>query len=198
VISRQRVPVQPPRLRPGTKRKLQPEHMFFLRELYLQDNAITYEEVVRRVWRRYGVSVSEPGVCRAMRRIGWTRQVRAGFRGERSPLSRVLFLGTIRQYYLLSPSREVFLRTLVSIDESHKDNRDLIRRYGMHPRGTRPTYVWYNGRGVRINIFGAMTRAGMIAFRITTVNGDANEGCFLGLQFGWVFAHCNPWEQAQF
>ena len=167
----------PPRP-PGRRRKLRPEHILFIRRLYEQKNDLYYREIIAHVYRRFGLRISASCLHRALKMIRFLNQKLAIFHGARRSISRNLFQTTITQYMKACPDREAFLSTLISMDEMHRDTRDSNRSRGYGPRGVRPRYFAAHSRGIRWNVFGAMTRAGgMIAFRVTRRNGNAYESC---------------------
>ena len=57
------------------------------------------------------------------------------------------------------------------MDEMHRDKRWVRRRYGHAPIGTQPVRFLIDNRGVRWNVFGALSMRGFIALHITTDHG---------------------------
>ena len=126
-------------------------------------------EIQEWILRYHHQQISISTIARTIQRAGFTRKILHRIAAQRNELARFEWRRDV-QSQLRSDQ-------IVCIDESSKNERTLLRRYGRAPRGHRATIIQSYERGDRLSILPAMTVEGYIAVRVVegSVNGEVFE-----------------------
>ena len=140
------------------------ERLVLLR-IILDNPGIYLYEIRDKLFARFGVSVSETTICRALKYMGCTRQVIRHIAIQRSEIMRAKFMAEISVY---DPSM------LIWLDESGCDRRNAMRKYAYSVRGMRPVKHRLLVRGVRYSAVPIMSTLGLHDLFLAegTINGD--------------------------
>lgn len=138
---------------------------FYIIHLSLIRPGIYLRELQQELLHHTGRLIDTSTICRAMKRLGMTRQRIRHIALQRSELKRAEFSAEMN---LFNTSM------LIWIDEMGSDQRNALRKYGYGIRGQPPQDYSLKFRGKRYSSIGIMTTEGVEDVFITdeSVNGD--------------------------
>lgn len=153
----------------GRRRKLTAKHLQDLQELLRANPSIYLEEVVEWFALHHDLPISITSIHDALKGLGFTYKKLRRHAAERNELTRQQWKYDITSRFMASQ--------LVFADESSKDNRTVLRRYGRAPAGERAVEVVSADRGVRYSILPALSVTGILTVRV--VRGSVDGVTFL-------------------
>ncbi|XP_065908769.1 uncharacterized protein [Dysidea avara] len=139
-------------------------------------------EITDKVHDCTGVKVSPSAVCNTIYKNGLTRKKMQRIAEQRSAIHRGDYLAEISMYNT---------NMLVFADETGKDSRDSIRRYGYAIRGEVPHSTITLTRGTRISTIAAISCSGLICYDKFTGNVSGDE--FYDFVRGSLIPNMNPY-----
>ena len=150
--------------RNGCCSKLSESDKYLLIDLILSNPGIFLREL-QAEFQKAGCHVDVSTICRAVNKIGLSRQKITHIALQRSELLRAQF---IAEMYAFDPAM------ILWIDETGCDRRNALRQYGYGIRGLAPQDHQLQLRGVRYSAIGILSMDGVQDVYITenTVNGD--------------------------
>ena len=147
-----------------------------LLQLILDYPGIYLKEIQKKLEGFFGVSISLSTICRALKRMGCTRQVMYRIALQRSDTLRAQFIADISVY---DPAM------LVWLDESGCDKRNTVRKYGYSIRGIPLCDQRLLVRGIRYSAIPVVSSAGIHDVYLAEGTIDGNrftqfvESCLL-------------------
>ena len=146
-------------------RSLSTHEEIYVVGLILNSPSLYLKEVCRDVGEIFHISVSQPTICRVLRRYGVTRKKIRQVALQRCESLRGAFMAQCLLF-----KRDTF----VWVDETGSDRRNCVRKFGYALKGTRAVYQRHLSRGLRVNALAAMSSTGIMATQLTTgsVNGE--------------------------
>ena len=144
--------------------------------LVLHQPDMYLREICQCIQSTFAITVSEPTVCRILRRHGLTRKKIRHEALQRSSLLRGRYLAEMTIFHA---------DQLVWIDETGCRNKDSIRLLGYALRGMTPVRSRLMVRGKRLSCIAAMDHNGMVALETTYTTVDAQiffdfvRGCLI-------------------
>ena len=159
--------VDPPSFLRGRRRILSADAIVDLREL-IQENPELYLVEIRQWLALYHeVQISTTALHDNLRELGLTRKIMRRAAAERDHELRANWMYDILSTYTAEQ--------MVILDESSKDGRTLIRKYGRAVSGGDPVLTVSLDRGIRYSILPALTLDGYIAVRVVEGSIDGEE-----------------------
>lgn len=140
------------------------ERLILLR-LILENPGMYLQELEVELFKKFGVPISVPTICRTLKSMGCTRQAMHHVALQRSDAARAQFMSEVSIY---DPCM------LVWLDESGCDRRDAVRKYGYSIRGTPICNQRLLIRGIRFTAIPVVSLDGIHDVFITegTMNGE--------------------------
>lgn len=138
---------------------------FYIMHLSLMRPGIYLRELQQELLHHTGQVIDTSTICRAMKRLGMTRQRIRHIALQRSEIKRSEF----------SVEMSIFNTSmLIWIDEMGSDRRNALRKYGYGIRGQPPQEYSLKFRGKRYSAIGIMSSEGVEDVFITdeSVNGE--------------------------
>jgi len=139
-------------------------------------------EITDKVYECTGVKVSPSAVCNTLYKNGLTRKKVQRIAKQRSAIHRGDYLAEISMYNT---------NMLVFADETGKDSRDSIRRYGYAVQGEVAQSAITMTRGTRISTIAAISCSGLIGYEKYTGNVSGDE--FFDFVRGTLIPNMNPY-----
>ncbi len=151
--------------------------------LMLHNPSLYLQEVCHDVREVFHIMISQPAICRLLRRYGFTCKKIRQVAKQRGESLKGAFMA---QCFLFK--RDMF----VWVDETGSDRRSNIRKFGYALKGTVPVYHRLLSRGRRVNAIAAISASGTIATELSTetVNGE----CFFDFLRGTLIPVMNPFD----
>jgi transposase len=138
-----------------------------LRELIQETPLLFLEEIREWLALFHDIQISTTALHDNLRELGLTYKLLRKAAAERDDVARAQWLLEITTLYTADQ--------LVVLDESSKDDRTIIRRYGRAPSGEDPFMEISLDRGVRYSILPALTIDGYLAVRVVEGSIDGAE-----------------------
>jgi transposase len=135
------------------------------------------DELQRMFFCHHGVYISLPTISRTLRRLRITRKKAVARASERNSLLQAVYRNRIGE---LVPDPWM----LIFLDESSKDERTIVRRYGYGPEGKRLYQDAPFVRGKRYSVLPAITLDGIITR--TVVEGSITAPIFIDFLRNYV------------
>ena len=158
--------VDPPSFLRGRRRILSAGAIAGLRELIQENPELFLDEL--RLWLAlyHDIQISTTALHDNLRQLGLTRKIIRRAAAERDHELRANWMYDILSTYSAEQ--------MVIIDESSKDGRTLMRKYGRAASGDDPVLTVSLDRGMRYSILPALTLDGYIAVRAVegSINGE--------------------------
>lgn len=151
----------------GRPRKLSPLLMEELRLLIKDRPTLYLNEIVEWFATRRNFSVSISTIQRALVRLGLTYKKLRITASERDEVLRQQWKHQITGMFAAAQ--------LVFADETSKDERVVMRRYGRAPAGERAVEAASTNRGVRYSILPALSLDGILTVRVVRGSVDSLE-----------------------
>ena len=152
---------QPPR---ESMRVLDHHHELLVIGLVLHQPDMYLREICQFIHSTSGVNVSEPTLCRILRKHGLTRKKIRQEAIQRCSMLRGRFLAEMTTFQV---------EQLIWIDESGCKNKDSIQTAGYALRGMTPVRTRFLVKGKRVSCIAAIACDGLIALEATTTTVDA-------------------------
>jgi transposase len=159
--------VDPPSVLRGRPRLLNVDITEDLRELISETPSLYLDEIREWLAIYYDQPISITALHNHLNVLGLTRKVTRKIAAERDDAARAAWFYDISANY--SADQLVFL------DESSKDGRTLVRKYGCAPSGEVPVERVIFDRGLRYSILPALTLDGYMAVRVVEGSIDGSE-----------------------
>ena len=137
-----------------------------LHELILESPELYLDEIGIWLALYHDVQISTTALHDNLRELGLTRKLMRRAAAERDHELRANWMYNILNTYTAEQ--------MVILDESSKDDRTLIRKYGRALHGNDPVLTVSLDRGIRYSILPALTLDGYIAIRVVegSINGE--------------------------
>ena len=141
-------------------------HELLLVDLLLTKPAIYLRELQHELYTSTGIVMHLSTICRAVRKLGFTRQKMQHIALQQSEAERIKFIAEVMAVFHHS--------LIVWIDETGCDRRNSLRKYAYGIRGQTPRDYQLQMRGVRYSAIGILSSNGIDDVYITegSVNGD--------------------------
>ena len=158
--------VNPPTFLRGRRPILSINVLEELHELILESPGLYLDEIGIWLALYHDVQISTTALHDNLRELGLTRKIMRRAAGERDHELRAEWMYDILNTYTAEQ--------MVILDESSKDDRTLIRKYGRALSGIDPVLTVSLDRGIRYSILPALTLDGYIAIRAVegSINGE--------------------------
>ena len=127
-----------------------------LLEMLLSDPSLYLRKVQQKLETITGAYYDSSTICRAIKRLGMTRQKMRHVAIQRCDVQRARFISEIMDF---NP------KTLIFIDETGSNRRNTIRKYGYSLRGMTPVSHKFTVYGKRLSAIGILTYRGIILLR---------------------------------
>jgi transposase len=160
--------VDPPSVLHGRPRLLNSEAISDLQELIRETPTLFLDEIGQWLALYHDQPISTTALHDNLRELGLTHKILRKAAAERDDLARAEWLTHFISNYTA--------RQMVVLDESSKDGRTLIRKYGRAISGQDPFLeLPFSDRGIRYSILPALTLDGYIAVRVVEGSIDGAE-----------------------
>ena len=160
--------VDPPSVLRGRPRLLNSEAISDLQELIRETPTLFLDEIGEWLALYHDQPISTTALHDNLRELGLTHKILRKAAAERDDLARAEWL----TYFISNYTA----RQMVVLDESSKDGRTLIRKYGRAISGQDPFLeLPFSDRGIRYSILPALTLDGYIAVRVVEGSIDGAE-----------------------
>jgi transposase len=165
-----------------------PAHVYeWIKEYIEMDCMFLIEELQQALQNRFPdlLNVSIPTICRALRNdLGLTRKVINKRAMEAAAHEMIAYESRLSSWYR-------YPEQLIFIDETSKDNRDTMRRYGWSKKGLQANSKIPFSRGKRVSVLAALDVSGFISWE--TTEGTFNRQAFHEAFCKIVLPLLNPW-----
>jgi transposase len=151
----------------GRPRILNAQAINDLYELIQETPSLFLEEIGEWLTLFHDTPISTSALHKNLRELGLTYKLIRKAAAERDDIARA--------EWLLETTTLYTAEQLVVLDETSKDNRTIIRKYGQAPSGEDPFVEVPLDRGVRYSILPALTINGYIAVRVVEGSIDGAE-----------------------
>ena len=159
-------------------------HELLLVDLLLTKPAIYLRELQRELYIRTGIVMHLSTICRAVRKLGFTRQKLQHVALQQSETERIKFTAEVMAVFHHS--------FILWIDETGCDRRNSLRKYAYGIRGQRPQDYQLQMRGVRYSAIGILSSDGINDVYIT--EGNVNGDTFLHFVHTMLLPILNPFD----
>ena len=139
-----------------------------LLEMLLSEPSMYLREVQHKLEYITGAYYDCSTICRAIKRLGMTRQKMRHVAIQRCDVQRARYISEIMDF---NP------KTLIFIDETGSNRRNTIRKYGYSLRGMTPVSHKFTVYGKRLSAIGILTYRGIEDVYIA--EGNVNSDMFL-------------------
>ena len=146
------------------QRVLDDYHEILVIGLLLNQPDMYLRELCQHITNTTGVIVSEPTICRILRKHGLTRKKIRQVAVQRCSVMRGQFMAEMS---LFSSEQ------LVWIDETGCRNKDCIRAAGYALRGMTPVHTRFLAKGRRVSCIAAIAHDGLVAVETTRDSVDS-------------------------
>ena len=151
----------------GRRRILSADVVEDLRDLIQETPELYLDEIGEWLALYHEVQISMTALHENLRDLGLTHKLMRRAAAERDHELRANWMYDILNTYTAEQ--------MVILDESSKDDRTLIRKYGRGPSGDDPIFTVSLDRGIRYSILPALTVDGYIAARAVEGSVDGEE-----------------------
>lgn len=159
--------VAPPSYNTGRRRLLTAEAIDDLKELIDESPELYLDEIGEWLALYHDIPMSTTALHDNLRDLGLTRKIMRRQAAERDHALRTAWLHNVLNTYTAEQ--------MVVVDETSKDGKTLIRKYGRATRGHDPVYTVSLNRGIRYSALPALTVKGYIAARAVEGSIDGGE-----------------------
>jgi transposase len=159
--------VDPPSVLRGRPRILNSEAISDLHELIRETPTLFLDEIGEWLALYHDQPISTTALHDNLRELGLTHKILRKAAAERDDQARAEWLIHITSNYTA--------RQMVVLDESSKDGRTILRKYGRALSGQDPFLELSFDRGIRYSILPALTLDGYIAVRVVEGSIDGAE-----------------------
>jgi len=159
--------VDPPSFLRGRRRILSADVLEDLRGLILESPELYLDEIGLWLALYHEVQISTAALHNNLTELGLTHKLMRRAASERDHGQRAHWMYNILNTYTAEQ--------MVILDESSKDDRTLIRKYGRASSGDDPVLTVPLDRGIRYSILPALTLDGYIAARAVEGSVDGEE-----------------------
>ena len=139
-------------------------------------------EIKDKVHQCTGMDISPPAICNVIHKNGLTRKKVQRIASQRSAIYRGDYIAEMSMYNV---------NMLVFADETGKDARDCISRYGYAVQGQTPQSALRLTRGQRTSVIAAISCIGLIGYDEFTGNVRGDE--FFDFVRGTLIPNMNPY-----
>jgi transposase len=150
--------VDPPSVLRGRRRILNAEAISGLLQLIRESPILFLAEIREWLALYHDQPISTTALHDNLREVGITQKILRKAATERDDFARAEWITHMTANYTA--------RQMVILDESSKDGRTIIRKYGRAPRGEDPVLAVSLDRGIRYSILPALTLDGYTAVRV--------------------------------
>lgn len=151
----------------GRPRLLNADAVADLHQLILETPSLFLDEISEWLALYHDQPISTTALHDNLRELGLTYKIIRKAAAERDEVARAEWLTHITSTYTA--------RQMVVLDESSKDGRTILRKYGRAPCGEDPFTELSLDRGIRYSILPALTVDGYIAVRVVEGSIDGAE-----------------------
>jgi transposase len=159
--------VDPPSALRGRPRIMNAKAIEDLHELIRETPSLFLEEIGEWLALYHDLPISTTALHDNLRELGLTYKLLRKAAAERDEVARAEWLLEITNLYTADQ--------FVVLDESSKDGKTMLRRYGRAPSGEDPFVEVTLDRGIRYSILPALTIDGYLAVRVVEGSIDGAE-----------------------
>jgi transposase len=151
----------------GRPRILNTEATTQLYALVAESPSLYLQEIQEWLILFHDEKISKSALDRNLKQLGLTRKVLRKLANEKDEVAKAAWLYDTLSHFTAEQ--------MVFLDESSKDNRTLVRKYGRAPSGARAVELSSFQRGVRYSLLPALALDGYLAARVVEGSVDGAE-----------------------
>ena len=141
------------------------------------------KEMTQKIFDYTSARISPATVCNVMHKHGLTRKKIQHFAVQRSARHRGAYIAEMSMYKS---------NMLVFADETGKDGRDCLRRFGYALKGQTPQCSQVFRRGTRLSAIAAISTSGLVGYELHT--GSVRDEEFHDFVRGTLIPNMNPYD----